>query len=68
MEIEPFFVCKLKFRGCPPETLTADGKADRILRGLHNAGQRGCKFSIFQISGLYRQKVKKIRHSYRSWG
>lgn len=54
--------CELKCRGCSPDTITADGKADRILRGLYSFGQRGCDFRLFKISGLYQQKGTKIRH------
>lgn len=54
--------CELKCRGCNPDTITADGKADRNLRGLYSYGQRGCKFSLFEISGLYQQKSTKIQH------
>lgn len=39
---------------------------DRDLRDFHNDEKRGCKFSIFWISELYRQKAKKIRSFYRS--
>ena len=40
--------CKLKCRGCDPDTLTADGKADRILRDLQSFRQRGCKIGDFE--------------------
>lgn len=35
------FCCKLKYRGCNPDTLTADGKADRNLAGVKMFSEKG---------------------------
>lgn len=42
-----FLVCELKFRGRCPETITADGKADRNSTSNSRHGQKGVVKSTF---------------------
>ncbi len=44
------FHCKLKRRGCDPDTLTADGKADRNFT----------RFTLFSEKGLQNRTFSKL--------
>lgn len=51
--------CELKCRGCNPDTFTADGKADRNLRGLYSFGKGVVNSAFFRIRGCISKKTRK---------
>lgn len=46
------FCCKLKCRGCDPDTLTADGKADRNFTRFIPFSAKGLQIWTFRNSGV----------------
>lgn len=46
------FHCKLKWRGCDPDTLTADGKADRNFTRFMKFYAKGLQNRTFRNSGV----------------
>lgn len=46
------FHCKLKCRGCDPDTLTADGKADRNFTRFIPFSAKGLQIWTFRNSGV----------------
>lgn len=47
-----FLVCKLKCRGCDPDTLTADGKADRNFTRFEEFYAKGLQNRTFENFGV----------------
>ena len=47
-----FLVCKLKCRGCCPDTLTADGKADRNSARFKEFSEKGLQNRTFSKLGV----------------
>ncbi len=46
------FCCKLKCRGCDPDTLTADGKADRNFTRFMKFSAKGLQNRTFRNLGV----------------
>lgn len=44
--------CKLKYRGCDPDTLTADGKADRNFARFAQFSAKGLQNRTFKYFGV----------------